>query len=157
MKNTPHDPRDWPNRRRTCLRGINGAQVQLNKAIMDGFQLFFFFFFLLNHWPIVYVVLHFCFSRYLSFVFGLFLLFHFFTRTSSISLFNLYAHLGKYVHIFIRTMHVIRLLYPSLSLLSVGHKTGTPRDQVKNTLATTELFRGFGTLILPRAGLSHPN
>ena len=117
--------------------------------------------FLLNHWPIVYIVLYLVLLLLLLlfsfFLFGLFLLFHFFTRTSFISLFNLYAHLGKYVHIFIRTMHVTRLLYPSLSLLSVGHKTGTPRDQVKNTLATTELFRGFGTLILPRAGLSHPN
>ena len=37
------------------------AQVQLNMAIMDGFQ---FFFFWLNHWPIVYIVLHCCFGRY---------------------------------------------------------------------------------------------
>ena len=101
--NTPHDPHDWLNGQRTCCSGIM-ALVQLNMAIMDGFRLFLIIFFL-NHWPIAYIAFHCCFGRYLSFVFDLFLLFHFFTRTSFISLFNYYAHLGKYVHIFIRTYH----------------------------------------------------
>ena len=29
------------------------------------------------------------------------------------------------------------------------NQTGADWDQIKNTLATSELFRGFGTLILP--------
>ena len=108
------------------------AQVQLNIAIMDGFQLFLVFF-LPNHCPIVYIVWHCSFGRYLSFVFGLFLLFHFFTRTSFISLFNHYAHLGKYVHIFIRTNHARNTTAVPSPVDSIGHKTGTRRDQVKNT------------------------
>ena len=67
VTNTPHNPRDWPSGHRTCLWGIM-AQVQLNMAIMDGFQLFLVLF-LLNHWPIVYIVLHCPFGRYLFFLF----------------------------------------------------------------------------------------
>ena len=46
----------------------------------------YWLFVLHNHWPVVYIVMHCCFGRYLSFVSGLFLLFHFFPRTSFISL-----------------------------------------------------------------------
>ena len=93
--------------------------------------------FLLNHWPIVYIVLYLVLLLLLLlfsfFLFGLFLLFHFFTRTSFISLFNHYAHLGKYVHIFIRTDHMRITTTVQLPVDSIGHKTGTRRDQVKNT------------------------
>ena len=58
---------------------------------------------------------------------------------------------------YVQTMHVsLRLLYYlcwQLYCVSVGHKTGTHRDQVKNTRLpphNSELFRCFGTLILPR-------
>ena len=68
-----------------------------------------------------------------TFCFGLFLLFHFFTRTSFISLFNRYVHLGKYVHIFIRTNHARNTTAVPSPVDSIGHKTGTRRDQVKNT------------------------
>ena len=103
---------------------------------------------LLNHWAIVHIVLHCCFRRYFIF----FLVFQFFTRTSFTSLFNHYAHLGKYVHIsywYVQTMHVsLQLLY-SLPVDSIGHKTGTRPVQVKNTrlpLHVTEPFRMSGAL-----------
>ena len=55
------------------------AQVQLNVAIMDGFQPFLVIF-LLNHWPIVYIVLHCCFGRF----------FIYFWFTFALSLFHSY-------------------------------------------------------------------
>ena len=85
--------------------------------------------------PIVYQVYRFALLlRPLSSVF--FWRFHVFTRTSFILLFNHYSHLGKYVRIFMRTNHA---------------------RNMKHTLAITQFCRGFGTLILPRAGFSHPN
>ena len=101
------------------------AQVQLNMANMAGFQPFLDFF----AKPLAYSVD--CFAlllRSFSFVFGLCLLFHFFT-TSFVSLFNHYAHwvstsTCSYVH----TMRVSLRLLHCLPVHSIGHKTGTRRD-----------------------------
>ena len=131
VKNTPHDPRNWPNGHRTCFRGIM-AQVQLNMAILDVFNCFWSFF-LLNHWPIpvVYIVSHcslmlrplpFVLVYFCSFIFSLVRVsFHYSTVMCTSASTSTYSY--------VQTTHVSRLLYS----LPVGHKTGTRRDQVKNT------------------------
>ena len=96
----------------------------------------FLFFFLLNHfadeYSVLYIVLHCCFGRHFLQFFCLFLLFQFFTTYEfHFTLFNHYAHLGTYV----RTNHarITTTAVPSVDINSKGHKTGTHRDQVKNT------------------------
>ena len=98
-------------------------------ATMPGFH-FFAVVFLHNHWPIlvVYIVLHSC---LFFFCFLLLSLFHSYHK-SFISLLNHYAHLGRYVHIFIRTNPVRNTPLPVDRVYLVGHKSGTRQDQVKN-------------------------
>ena len=84
------------------------AQVQLNMAITDGFQLFLFLFFaqLLAYSvhcfaPLLRSFSFFCFWVYFALTFTFSLV----PRTSFMLLSNHYEHLGKYVHLFIRTNH----------------------------------------------------
>ena len=88
---------------------------------------------------------------YFLLVFGLYLLFKFFT-TSFISLYPTIMRTCLRMYIFICTNHARITTTAVLSLwIVMGHKTGTHRDQVKtHTLTATELFRGFGTLTLRR-------
>ena len=53
----------------------------------------------------MHIILNRCFGRYLFLFSVYFFSFIFFTRTGFILLFNHYANLGKYVHIFRRTNH----------------------------------------------------
>ena len=87
-------------------------------------------------------------SLFSFFLFGLFLLLQLFT-TSFISLFHHYAHLGTFVHKFIRTNHARIYHYDccAISLDRIGHTTGTHRDQVKTHACNYR--KGFGNLILP--------
>ena len=129
VKNTPHDPRNWPNGHRTCFRGIM-AQVQLNMAILDVFNCFWSFF-LLNHWPIP-VSVH-CFAlqlllRPLSFFcFWFILLFHFsLVRVSFHYSTIMRTSASTSTYSYVQTKHVTRLLY--------SPDEHTPRQSEKHTL-----------------------
>ena len=98
------------------------------------FNVFFSFCFLLNHWPIVYIVLHCCFGRY-------FLCFWFIVALFTFSLVRVSFHLLTIMRIWVSTSthyrykpctYIWRPLY-SLPVDGIGHKTGTRQDQVKIT------------------------
>ena len=79
--------------------------------------------------------------RLFFFVFGLFFIF---TRTRVVSLLNHHARLGKYVRIHTYkqcTYHYDCCTY-YLPVDSIGHKTGTRREQVKNTRLPPQNYSG---------------
>ena len=94
----------------------------------------FWSFFLLNHWPIVYIVLRCCFGRYIFFcfwfVFALITFSHVRVSFHYSTIMRTSASTSTYSYV--HTTHVTRLLYP-LPVDSIGHKTGTRRHQVENT------------------------
>ena len=143
----------------TCFWGIM-AQVQLNVAIMHGFQPFLVVF-LLNHRPIACIVLHCCFGRYLSF------LVYFCSFTFSLVRVSFHYSTIKRTWVrtstysYVQTMHVSRLLYP-VPVDSIGHKTGALRNQVKSTRLPPQNSSGaLAPWSYPQtwsqSDLSHPN
>ena len=91
-------------------------------------------------------------AGYFLLVFGLYLLFKFFT-TSFISLYSTTMRTWlrrSIIHMYKPCTYHYDCCIISLWIV-MGHKTGTHRDQVKtHTLAATKLFRRFGTLTLRR-------
>ena len=100
---------------------------------------------------VLYLVVY-AFGRYFLLLFGLYLLFKFFT-TSFISLYSTTMRTWlrrSIIHMYKPCTYHYDCCIISLWIV-MGHKTGTHRDQVKtHTLAATELFRGFGTMTLRR-------
>ena len=131
-------------------------------VIVLGFNRFWLFF-LLDQWPMFCTTA----SVVIFFFFYLLLLLHFFYYEFHFTLFNHYAHLGTYVHIYSYVQTMKRITTTAvLSLLIVRvciwHKTGTHRDQVKNTRLPPQ--NSFGALWHPdptqtwsQSDLSHSN
>ena len=142
----------------TCFWGIM-AQVQLNVAIMHGFQPFLVVF-LLNHRPIACIVLHCCFGRYLSF------LVYFCSFTFSLVRVSFHYSTIMRTLVSTSTYPYVQTTHVSLSGdSSIGHKTGTLRDQVKNTRLPPQNSSGAlalgwhpdPTQTWSQPDLSHPN